>query len=1072
MKQPIFKKSILAQATAIACLSMAASMAHATVLPCAGGVASGDVTINAVTVASCHVTGGGLQITADYHAIPAPYTNIGPSQYLVSAAVGDVVRDGVSAGGNPNGLEVRALSLYTGEGVFNARATLGTFANHDSLSRIINGVSVLASGVSNSWLGAHEQGSSTASIGTLSNDGQITAMFGNGISVAAQTVNSTAFIGAINNAAGGIIAGSNAMMGTAAGISVAAQTMDLIGVTQVSAAQASIGVIENSGVIRGGDGILVSAFDGGSHASITTIDNKAGGQIQGSSGMLMPGIGGSGISVGNSPMLMIMSMTSGNAVSEASIHSIVNSGEISGAQQGILVGANGRIDEIVNNIATTPGTNGVISGGVAGIAIAGGLVGSVSNSGVISSAGDGIVVSGGRLQTLDNSGLISGGAGAAINLSGSSEIGVIRNTGTIAGATGIAVTDSTVLLGINNSASGVILAATGKAIDLSAAGSAITINNSGLIQGNVALGNGAQSPLAGPVLNLNGNSPRVVGEVSGGNSATVNLNGAFLTEGKFAVGSFNINENAALTMRHDIGAAAGGLQNKGTLFIPADAAVSITGNYVQGAAGLLETGVTSASTYGRLTVSGDADLSASNRMAVRVTPQDSLVAGAVMPNVIRAQGTLTAGAVSVTDNSALWNFTARRNGDKGLDLVTALAVVPTPEPVPVPVPVAEAPPAVTPAPRVGVTPMIENTRIGMPALGAARVIDQFLVTGNASGDMQTVLNALGALGTQQEVAGAVSQMVPVLTGGMAQTTMGAMHSTNRVVQARMESARGLSSGDELKLSHGWLKPFGSWARQDDRNGVAGFNADTYGLVLGGDSELSGTARAGAAFAYSHTKVDSNTGLQRSKVDTYQAIVYASRSLDAKTDINVQADIGMNRNDADRDLRFAGISRTASASYNSWNTHLGAGIGRILDLGAKTTFTPSVRADYMYIRDRAYTETGADALNLQVRSKSTDELIFALDGKFNHALTESTSLTANLGVGYDALASQSAITTSFVGGGAAFVTNGLEPSRWLARGGLGLSSTYANGLEVSVRYDLETRRSFSNQTASLKFRMPF
>lgn len=994
MKQPMFKRSALAQAAAFACLSVAASLAQATPI-CAGGIANYNVALYGTSIQDCHITGT-LQVIADLNSRYMSYVYVSPSQYLVTASAGNIVRSGNAS----TGVEVRALTLYTGEGVLNATSSIGTLTNHDTLSNMASGVSVFATGAGSGG-GAIEPGSSHASIGTLSNDGTITSTLGSGISVTAKTVNSNATIGTISNAASGVISTSNFTVPGDAGISVMAQTTSLATAVQVSAAHASVGLVDNNGQISGANGIAVSALNAGSQASITTVSNHAGGRIQGT---------GVGISVSGTPTLG----------TEASIHSVVNQGEISGAVNGIAVGASGRIDEIVNQGPATPGSNGVISGGT----------------------------------------------GAAINVTGG-QVGVIRNTGTISGTSGIVVAGGTVPLGINNDDTGTIAATSGKAIDLSTAGSNITVSNSGLIQGNVDLGNGAAlQPSTGPVLNLNGTNARIVGSVAGGDASTVNVNGAFLTEGTFNVGRFNINDSAVLTMRHDISAAAGGMRNNGTLFIPADAAVTITGNYLQGAGGLLETGVTSASTFGRLTVTGDADLSASNRMAVRVTPQDTLVPGAVMPNVIQAQGVLTAGAVTVADNSALWNFTARRNGDKGIDLVAALAVAPEPEPVPVAAPVP------VPAPRVGVTPMIENTGIGLPALGAAGVIDRFLVAGNASGDMQTVLDALGALGTQREVAGAVGQMVPALTGGMAQASMGAMHSTNRVVQARMESARGLSSGDALKISHGWVKTFGSWAKQGDRNSVAGYDADTYGFVLGADSELSATARAGAAFAYSHTRVDGNTGLQRAKVDTYQAIAYASHSLDAVTDINVQADVGMNRNDADRDLRFGGVNRTASASYNSWNTHVGVGIGRILDIAPKTTFTPSVRADYLYIRDRGYTETGAGALNLNVNGKSADELVIAIDGKVNHALTDTLSLTANLGAGYDALASRSSITTSFVGGGAAFVTEGLDPSRWLTRGGVGLSSTYANGLELSVRYDVEARRSFTAQTASLKVRMPF
>ncbi|WP_372877021.1 autotransporter domain-containing protein, partial [Pseudomonas sp.] len=133
------------------------------------------------------------------------------------------------------------------------------------------------------------------------------------------------------------------------------------------------------------------------------------------------------------------------------------------------------------------------------------------------------------------------------------------------------------------------------------------------------------------------------------------------------------------------------------------------------------------------------------------------------------------------------------------------------------------------------------------------------------------------------------------------------------------------------------------------------------------------------------------------------------------------------------------------------------------------FTPSVRTDYTWIKDEGYTEKGSSA-NLKVDSRSTDELILGLDGKLSHEFMPGTRVSANLGVGYDALNSQVSITSSFAGApGASFTTRGLEPSPWLQRAGLGLTTNTDNGVEISLRYDAEHRESFLNQTASVKLR---
>ncbi len=363
-----------------------------------------------------------------------------------------------------------------------------------------------------------------------------------------------------------------------------------------------------------------------------------------------------------------------------------------------------------------------------------------------------------------------------------------------------------------------------------------------------------------------------------------------------------------------------------------------------------------------------------------------------------------------------------------------------------------------------------------PGLGAARVFDTLIGQGSgAPSAMAPVITALGTLSTEQQVSDAVKQTLPLLTGGVSAVNTAAMHATNRVIQSRQEANRGLSSGDEFVSDRQlWFKPVGSWARQGDRDGVSGYSANTYGMLVGADGVVSEKVRVGGAFSYMHSRIDGNSTVaaQSASVDGYRLIGYGSYSLDARTDVSVQADVGTGHNEGQRNIAFGGLNGRASSSYDSWNTHLGIGLGRIFGLTPKTSLTPSLRADYTFIQDAAYTETGANALSLAVGKNSARELILSTDLRLNQALTEQAMFTANLGVGYDALGGQSSITAAYVGGGAQFVTPGMPPARWLMRGGLGLVVMNTRAMEFSVRYDAEVREHFTNQTASVKLRMPF
>lgn len=351
-----------------------------------------------------------------------------------------------------------------------------------------------------------------------------------------------------------------------------------------------------------------------------------------------------------------------------------------------------------------------------------------------------------------------------------------------------------------------------------------------------------------------------------------------------------------------------------------------------------------------------------------------------------------------------------------------------------------------------------------PAANGAQVIDA----------TPELLALFSGLNSDQQRSDAASQTLPLLAGATTNAIGSSLSAINGVVQARQESTSGLSSGDPaLSGEHFWMKGFGSWADQNARNGVAGFNADSKGLALGLDAVVSDTTRLGVAFAYARTNVDSDSNIapQDAQIDTYQLIGYGSYALSELTELNFQLDVGQNRTESTRHLPFAGAS--AKANYDGYSAHAGLGIDHDLRLSEQLVFVPSARVDYTWIGNESYQEKGAGLLNLDVDSQDTESLVFSLDGKLDYALAETTVLSVNLGGGYDAINETASITSAYAGApGAAFSTRGLDLEPWLARAGLGLTHTLDNGTEVSLRYDTEARSDFTNQGASLKARWAF
>lgn len=474
----------------------------------------------------------------------------------------------------------------------------------------------------------------------------------------------------------------------------------------------------------------------------------------------------------------------------------------------------------------------------------------------------------------------------------------------------------------------------------------------------------------------------------------------------------------------------------------------IGGNYTQSASGALTIDAIDTATYGGLYTNGTATLAGGTNIRVALDPNHTLVANDTLTNVIQA-GTLSMSSANVLDNNLALNFAAIDNGANGVDLTAASTGLTT------------------------VTAAVQGAGLSSAA-GVAGVLDNLLGSINDLPlEFSNFLYGLGSSETQQEVADAASQLLPLISGGMTQTTLSALHNSNRIVQERQETNVGRSSGDPLfSDKHFWFKPFGSWADQDDRSGTSGYSAKTYGIVFGADGELSDVNHVGVAFSYARSDVDGNSRAadQNADIKSYQGIVYGSYILSPATDISYQFDIGRHDNEGRRGI--AGVG-TARADYGSWSIHAGAGLAHTISLNEKTNFIPSIRADYSWIYDESYTEKGAGAIGLNVNNNKTEELIFAVDGKLVHAVTEKATVTANLGVGYDVINERASLTSAFAGApGLAFTTKGIDPSPWLARGGLGVTMNSTETVELSARYDFEVREDFDNQTASVKVRWAF
>ena len=710
---------------------------------------------------------------------------------------------------------------------------------------------------------------------------------------------------------------------------------------------------------------------------------------------------------------------------------IDNAGQITGSPAAITVNAGSSINTILNNTVLGGTATGSIFGSSSGIEVNGG-VGTLNNLGSISaSSGYGVVVNkGGDIGRLVNSSTgvigqikINAGGGISNGIANQGAIGQISNEGLIyssaiaisQGSSSVVGVQSTSIAGIQNAASGAIIGGS-TAINI-IGGTLPTITNDGLISGTTAI-----------------------------NSTIENV---------------SVSNNGLLQGRLNMTGAGSTVTNTGVVWLSENAAAStINGTYTQSSKGAaLYINAASASSYGQLNVSGAALVNGG--IQVVLPTSHTIAAGQTLSNVVTA-GTLTGNAF-VKDNSLNLDFAKVQDG-QALSLA-AVAVTANG-----PVSSTVAPGTVTQSGTVtAIAPGTVVKPIVSPATDSAYITHCSQPGSNCS--VPTTTQGI------QQVARNIEE--PVIVGGTQQATMTVMRDINRVVQARRESNLGLSSGDGFyDDSHVWMRPFGSWTDQKERGGVSGYDARTGGIMIGTDGLVSEKTRAGAALTYAKVNLDGNSSIQPQTADVsiWNLLGYGSYAIDDVTDVNFHVGYGHNANKGQRTIITSltnGNNPVASSKYDSQVATAGVGLGRTLMISPQTRFIPSVRADYVWIKDDGYSENGASPFNLQVDGNTASSLVFAVDGRIRHDIAQGLSLFANLGIGYDVINDQASINALIAGQPGGYSTYyGIDQSPWITRGGLALVGNPSASFEYGIYYDVEYRTDYLNQTASAKLRWAF
>lgn len=339
-----------------------------------------------------------------------------------------------------------------------------------------------------------------------------------------------------------------------------------------------------------------------------------------------------------------------------------------------------------------------------------------------------------------------------------------------------------------------------------------------------------------------------------------------------------------------------------------------------------------------------------------------------------------------------------------------------------------------------------------------------------------IQSAFNKLPTDSSVARAVESTTPVATNSTVTAGTQISNGISNIVNQRQNaniSSGGLNSGDGMFSENNlWIKPFAGFGKQNNKDGINGFDLKTYGLGFGADTEIKDNSKLGLAFFYTNADVDVNGVSQKADLDVFTGLVYGNVPIiDDKTNFLYQAGYSIQKTDTKRDI-FTG--QKAEAKYNSKIASLDLKLMRDVTVSDNLLLQPLVNTTYRHFINPAYSESGAGALNLNVDKFNSSEFIVGLGTLVHYKLTDNQKLVGNVNVGYDLKGDDNTITSSYMGAsGVKFGTDGIDNGRWSYEAGIGYELDINKTNNINISYDYQAQGTkFSNNVISAKYVLKF
>lgn len=291
---------------------------------------------------------------------------------------------------------------------------------------------------------------------------------------------------------------------------------------------------------------------------------------------------------------------------------------------------------------------------------------------------------------------------------------------------------------------------------------------------------------------------------------------------------------------------------------------------------------------------------------------------------------------------------------------------------------------------------------------------------------ESILNS----GTAGEARRAFRQLSGQIHADIASVLLNDSRYLRETLNGRLRQADGLTASPDIKENDGgaWAQLLGAWGHASGDANATGYQASTYGVLLGLDSAPASGERLGLATGYTRTSLDGGYG-SHADSDNYHLAIYAGKRFGALA-LRAGGGYTWHRIDTLRSVNYGAQSDRETAKYSARTEQLFAETGYSVRSGWMN-LEPFANLTYINFKNNGIAENGRAAAlhgDKQHTAATVSTLGLRADTEWKVSKNTAVSLRSELGWQHQYSDLGRGIELSFSGGRAPFMVSSVPVSR--------------------------------------------